>query len=59
MIVKYPNIEKTVKEVVDDIKDFATGSQRFGSSMKIQNIVAPMQSGKTTCLQRTAQSLGI
>jgi len=57
MIVKYPNIEKTVKEVVDDIKDFATGSQRFGSSMKIQNIVAPMQSGKTTCLQRTAQSL--
>tara|TARA_R110000796_G_scaffold33410_1_gene86666 strand:+ start:185 stop:1750 length:1566 start_codon:yes stop_codon:yes gene_type:complete len=57
MIIKYKNMKKAVDEVVDDIQDFATGSQRLSCSFKIGNVVAETQSGKTGFLQKLAQSL--
>ena len=54
---KFKNIEKAVEAVIKDIIDFAIGSQRFAETLKIGNVVAEMQSGKTKFLQTLAQRL--
>ena len=55
--VGFDNIDDTISEVKKDIIDFTEGRLRWGSTFRIANIIAELQSGKTLFLKGIAQNL--